>query len=62
MEHAIVMAVERTVLASDTPADDRRDTGVRVLSPCLADQRSSEEPVPETPFETMQLHAEEETP
>jgi pimeloyl-ACP methyl ester carboxylesterase len=43
MRHAIAMAVERTVLAAQTDAEDRPDTGARVLSPCLADQKSADD-------------------
>jgi pimeloyl-ACP methyl ester carboxylesterase len=46
MRHAIAMAVERTVLAAETDAGDRPQTGARILSPCLADQRSPEDEVP----------------
>jgi pimeloyl-ACP methyl ester carboxylesterase len=48
MRHAIAMAVQRTLLAADTDVADRLDTGARILSPCLADQRSPEEEAPAT--------------
>jgi pimeloyl-ACP methyl ester carboxylesterase len=43
MRHAIAMAVERTVLAAETAARDRPETGARVLSPCLAGQPDTED-------------------
>lgn len=59
MRHAIAMAVEHTVLASETDAANRPKTGARILSPCLADQRSAEDEVPAAPPLRLQAQAEE---
>jgi hypothetical protein len=43
MQRAIAMAAERTVLLAEMQADDRPQTGSRILSPCLADERAAEQ-------------------
>jgi pimeloyl-ACP methyl ester carboxylesterase len=59
MRHAIAMAVERTLLAGDTAVDARPETGARVLSSCLADQRAIEDEPAASPPPLVQRNAEE---